>query len=147
MRDLFDEKQKRILRKSRLLKRIARTFLGVIERRRRRFLTFHERPAYAAHIRVLPTARDYSAFAIVPQGPILHAFDFTLETIKLYRKYYTNVAIILSTWQWEDRDTRVIEEARKEGARVILNEKLDYFNLDKKFGSHAKPLVTTPSAV
>jgi hypothetical protein len=37
-------------------------------------------------------------FAIVLQGPLLEEDDFTIETIKLYRKLFPLAIIILSTW-------------------------------------------------
>ena len=45
------------------------------------------------------TGKDFSDCAIILQGPIVMEDDFTLETIKLYRSYYSKVNIIVSTWE------------------------------------------------
>lgn len=89
-----------------------------------RFITFHTRPKYAKDVSIDPTiaARDYSEYAIVVQGPILKKNNFTIETLLLYRKYFPNASIILSTGEWED--TSYLNEARKAGVEVLCHTKL-----------------------
>ncbi len=131
---MFNEKEKRILRKKTSFgQRLLRFVVGQVEKWQQRFLTFHERPLYAKQIRFVPPGRSYREHAIVLQGPILHAHDFTLETIRLYRKYYPDAALVFSTWQWEARDAATIEAARAEGAHIVLNKKFEFPGLDKKY--------------
>lgn len=84
--------------------------------------TFHTRPLYSSgvthtsHSLVTPPS-----CAIVMQGPILHTENFTLETVRLYKKIYPWAKIIVSTWEGEDA-----QEVEKEGAAVLYNTKSQY---------------------
>lgn len=60
-------------------------------------------------------------FAIILQGPIDQHNDFTLNTIKYYKKICPGSTIVLSTW--EDEDDKAIELISKNGVDVILNKK------------------------
>lgn len=51
--------------------------------------TFDERTA---------VIKDYPNVGIVFQGPIMKQENFTIETIKLFRTWYPNIKIVLSTW-------------------------------------------------
>jgi len=101
--------------------RIADTLLGVLESMTGTFFSIYGRPIYADSIWIdeREAKRDYSEYAIVMQGPIKTRNDFTLESLKLYKKYFNNALIILSTWEGEDAHT--IEGARAIGVEVILN--------------------------
>src|SRR3989344_8317331 len=101
--------------------RIADTLLGVLESMTGTFFSIYGRPIYADSIWIdeREAKRDYSEYAIVIQGPIKTRNDFTLESLKLYKKYFNNALIILSTWEGEDAHT--IEGARAIGVEVILN--------------------------
>lgn len=66
-------------------------------------------------------SRNSDKVAIVIQGPIVHKNNFTLETIKLYRRMYKNVLIILSTW--DDLDEKQVSEFSEYADKVILNVK------------------------
>lgn len=66
-------------------------------------------------------AGDYSDYAIVMQGALVLSHQFTLETLRLYRRYYPDALLILSTWVGEDEKT--IEAIRHEGVEVLLNRK------------------------
>ena len=66
------------------------------------------------------TMRDFSNTAIILQGPIVTKDDFTLNTIRMYRKYYNGIKIIVSTWM--DIDKKLVKKIESEGAIVILNE-------------------------
>lgn len=63
---------------------------------------------------------DFSDVAIILQGPVAVQDDFTLGTVRMYRKYYNGVRIIVSTWK--DADAKMVEWLKAEGADVILNE-------------------------
>jgi hypothetical protein len=66
------------------------------------FITFHIRPKFVSenHQPLIPfPAKD---FAIVIQGPINEEHDFTIESIRLLRRFYPDLLIIVSTWQGEE---------------------------------------------
>lgn len=62
--------------------------LATYEHKTGTLLTFHTRPLYASDVTLTayPLATVPSC-AIVLQGPILHTENFTLETVRLYKKY------------------------------------------------------------
>lgn len=59
--------------------------------------------------------------AIVMQGPIMTKDNFTFETLKLYKKMYNGIDIILSTW--ENEDPVAIKRIMDLGVIVIKNKK------------------------
>ena len=61
---------------------------------------------------------DFDDTAIVIQGPIEYANNFTAETFKLYRSIYPNAPIILSTWKNEA--TNSFRRECKENSVVLL---------------------------
>jgi len=62
--------------------------------------------------------------AIVVQGPIVKEADFTLETIRLYRKLHPSAIIVMSTWTNESLvDLNVIGS---QGVVIIENEKPEW---------------------
>src|SRR3990167_11502815 len=86
-------------------------FLGSLTRK---FITFHTRPIFASDIkyRGKETVEDASC-AIIIQGPIRREDNFTLETVKLYRKHSPAATVILSTWEDEDISTfKTLEDKR-----------------------------------
>lgn len=58
---------------------------------------------------------------IVIQGPILYEDDFTLNTIKLYKKIFQDSIIILSIW--EDEDEKNLEKFYDENIVILKNKK------------------------
>lgn len=77
-------------------------------------------PKQVEDIRVKGTKRDFSDTAIILQGPAATKDNFTLNTVKMYKKYYDGIRIIVSTWK--DAQAEIVESMRTEGADVILNE-------------------------
>jgi hypothetical protein len=72
--------------------------------------------------REIPTVAvlDMSA-AILIQGQIVQDGQFTIETIRLYRKIFPNIPLVVATWEAESvEDLRVIASL---GARIILCKK------------------------
>ena len=59
-------------------------------------------------------------FAIIIQGPIENEDEFTLETVKIYKKIFPNTKIILSTWNTEKQS--IIDKFKRENIEIILNE-------------------------
>lgn len=77
-------------------------------------------PKCVNNISVKGTRRNFSNTAIILQGPIATKDDFTLNTIKMYKKYYDGIRIIVSTWK--DTDDKIVKEMESEDAYVILND-------------------------
>lgn len=84
------------------------------------FLTHRHRPIRqeVRHVNWGPDLR--SDTAIVLQGPLLLDLDFTLETVRLYRSYFPQAPIIVSTWV--DAPETPIAELKRIGSRVIVQQ-------------------------
>ena len=67
--------------------------------------------------------RTNISYAIVMQGPIRAEENFTLTTVKYYKRAFPQAHIIVSTWDDESKD--IIEQIEKAGAYVVLNSKPD----------------------
>ena len=86
------------------------------------FITYHMRPSTGAKLECSSdNANTYPRSAIVIQGPVAEEKNFTLETIRIYKKYFPQAIIVLSTWN--DTDPAVCENIRKENIEVLLNAK------------------------
>jgi len=59
--------------------------------------------------------------AITMQGPIVGKNDFTLNTCRIYKMLYPNVAIIVSSWSDESPD--IIESLRENGVEVVVSDR------------------------
>lgn len=86
------------------------------------FYTLHKRPRLSEMVRrnsviVYPKEKIF----IVMQGPIMYKDNFTFETLKLYKKMYVGVEIILSTWEGEN--SALVKKIKDLGVIVIENKK------------------------
>lgn len=87
-----------------------------------KFITYRERYKYASSYNIIGELTNISAnCAIILQGPIREEDNFTLETVKLYKKEYPNIEVIVSTW--DDTSNAIVDEIEKNGGTVILNKK------------------------
>lgn len=93
------------------------------EKRNDYFISLSNRPKKSDLIKTetISYSTSLPPIAIVIQGPIVYEEDFTLETIKIYKKHYPNVKIILSTWETENKEY------------LMLIEKLDVTVIANKF--------------
>ena len=92
------------------------------------FFSVIKREKYSDHINANPDVGSFNdKVSIVMQGPIIEKHEFTFETIKLYRKRYPNVKLILSTW--DNYDKSLISKFTEIGVEVILNSMPDYFGI------------------
>lgn len=118
--------------KKRVLRRVLSRFTGPrlkalldltaeeLERKEPLFYSAHLRPAAAAPVGTRSDGlHREEKFALVLQGPLHRERNFTLETIRIYRKHFSGTELILSTWEGEDADT--LAAAEREGAVVLLN--------------------------
>lgn len=108
------------------IKRMLKTCLsklgvGLIRLKSGRFYTCYDRPVYSKDIMLVPDYCRGEKVGIVLQGPLLYQDDFTLETVKMYRKLYPETYLVLSTWQGENEV--VINAIRNIGVDVIQSEK------------------------
>src|SRR5207247_1377447 len=65
------------------------------------------------------TPEPLGRIAIVIQGPILQTDDFTLETVRHYRRACPEMTVIVSTW--DDSPAETISQCRDAGADVVLS--------------------------
>lgn len=108
-----------------MFKKLFKGVLDVLDRPLSVFFTFHLRPKKSEKIGVFcDKLVDAPRVAIVIQGPLLKKDNFTLETVKMYKKLFSGYPIIVSVW--EDEDVECVEKIRGEGVRVILNKKPEY---------------------
>ncbi|MDO8591178.1 MAG: WavE lipopolysaccharide synthesis family protein [bacterium] len=109
-----------------ILNKSLKSFLSFVEKRRGAYITFHERPVRPSLLRNFheQPEKKLPPTAIVIQGPILKTNDFTLESVKLYRKNFSQSLIIVSTWK--DEDPEYLEKIKKEGATIVLCDKPSY---------------------
>jgi len=84
------------------------------------FFTYHLRPKLAKDV-TLKSNNDYSNIGIVIQGPLVLEQNFTLETVKLYKRIFPNSVIVVSTW--DDENKNYIKNISDVGAFVSLNKK------------------------
>lgn len=90
------------------------------------FYTIHKRPRYSDAVKRKSTIiSPNEKIAIVMQGPLVLKDNFTLETLKLYKKMYEGVDLILSTWKNEDKNT--LDKIKELGITVIENNKPPFF--------------------
>ena len=68
----------------------------------------------------LPNDVRFADYAIVLQGPVRTEKNFTVETVKYYKRCYPGVTVIVSTWT--ESDTTAKAEAEKLGAIWIESE-------------------------
>ena len=64
---------------------------------------------------------SFEDIRIVLQGPVLEDGDFTLNTVKMYNKYYPKVKLVVSTWIGLSEETEC--KLREAGADVVLCKK------------------------
>ncbi|MBM3261448.1 hypothetical protein FJY93_03445 [Candidatus Kaiserbacteria bacterium] len=105
--------------------RIFLALLGIFERTTDTVITFRTRPLYAKDINhVADELLNTPRFAIVLQGPIMKKYDFTLETVRIYKKVYPGLTVIVSTW--DNEDPLYLDRIRAAGAEVLTNTQPTY---------------------
>lgn len=83
------------------------------------FKTYWYRPKKTDSINYLSQSDSSKSIGIVLQGPLLLKDNFTVETVKLYKKLYSDSPVIVSTWK--DEDSNTIEKLKKIGAIIVLS--------------------------
>jgi len=85
------------------------------------YVTVHWRPKNSERVKAWsdPLGPE-NGLAIVMQGPLVQANDFTLESFRIYRRIFPGCQLILSTWV--DQDPTHIARIQDVGVDVVLNE-------------------------
>jgi hypothetical protein len=63
---------------------------------------------------------DENLFAIILQGPLIEESNFTMETLRLYKLYFPNAVLILSTWNLKKNVFDIIRSLK---VHIIQNSK------------------------
>ena len=113
-----------------LIEKLIKAFFLLLERLSSFHITYHLRPKHSNNISLkdsdVSNVSDEN-IAIVMQGPLITKDNFTLETLKLYLKFFPSCHIFLSTWETEEPLLlKLIEDL---GIKVILNKKPSYSGL------------------
>lgn len=87
-------------------------------------MTYHLRPMDSSEMAWRDEIKTQKRICLVLQGPVFKKNNFTLETIRLYRKLFGGSQIILSTW--EDESPACLRPIRDLGIEILLNKKPDY---------------------
>ena len=66
--------------------------------------------------------------AVILQGPILYDNNFTLETIKIYKRTFPSAELIISTWLTEDR--MCLKNLAALGVYLVKSDKIDHHGRD-----------------
>ena len=86
------------------------------------FLIFKLRRIKSDKVFILdhPFINSNKDVAIVMQGPVIKRANFTYETLKLYRRIYPDIKIILSTWK--NSDEKILEDISGLNIDILRNE-------------------------
>ena len=84
------------------------------------FNTYWSRPKKSIEINYTTKAISFKNVGIVIQGPLLLKDNFTVETVKLYKKNYPECPVIVSTWKNEDNNT--LNNIKSLGAVVVVSD-------------------------
>ncbi len=111
-----------------LLNRFLKYLSKLLERLfKTQIITFHLRPRFSNDLHIKSSGMESRKSGILMQGPIDHKDNFTIETIKIYKKLYPEVPLVLSTW--EDEDATSIDQIKGFGINVITSKKPEFKSL------------------
>ncbi len=97
-------------------------FFAKVSTAKREFVTTHTRPMSAQKIHTWSDPlKSTSKTAIVLEGRLIAEQNFTIETVRVYKKHFPSTIIIVSTDIGSD--PTIISELKAEGVKVIENEK------------------------
>ena len=98
------------------------SILHFIENSRGKFITIRIRPVKASEVKAnMGIAVVNPKTAILIRGEIIKPNDFTLETVRTYKKLHPQVPIVVSTWN--DEEPAYLEKIYQAGAEVVLVRK------------------------
>lgn len=104
--------------------KLGRLAQRVLNRRGPAFVSVHARPKHAAGVGTWPDPLVVRPrVAVVVQGPLVVDDDFTLETVRLYRRLFAPHPVIVSTWEGEPAP--LVRAVRLAGAEVVQGPRPD----------------------
>ena len=84
------------------------------------FFSYHLRPKFEKDFIFKNIKNKHEDIAILIQGPIQKQNKFALETIKIYKKIFPNILIILSSW--ENDDTKDFKKLNSKNFHIIKSK-------------------------
>ena len=95
----------------------------ILKTHSKKFILFRSWPKFSKDIGISSDSlRKFPKMAVVLQGPLNQDEDFTLETVRIYKKIFPeSVKIIVSTGETENLD--YLKEIEAAGATIVLNKK------------------------
>jgi hypothetical protein len=84
------------------------------------YFTWHKRPRTLGNFKSNPSGISHQDTAIVLQGDLNSSARFAIETVKLYKKIFPGIQIVISTWATARIDD--IEALEQLGSVVVLNQ-------------------------
>lgn len=112
-----------IFLKRRRLSSIYSTLLSNLIMISDRFCSYEiweKKPARRKNLYIYQVNKKLEPIGIILQGPIKQKDNFTLETIKYYRKVFPTAVLIVSTWDNENK--AVLDRMKAEGAHIVTSE-------------------------
>jgi len=106
--------------------KISKIFMIILEKVfPSHYLSMVSRLRKSDDINTKPDIIDFKEkVAIVMQGPIVTKDNFTYETLKIYRKRFPKISLILSTWNEYSEDE--LNKFKAINVEIIRNTKPDY---------------------
>lgn len=116
--------EKRFLTKvgNKVAQRMLDSSIRLLNKSSDQYTTYRQRPKFAKNVGTLgDTQLKTEPMAIVMQGPLPVADNFTYETFAIYRRHMPDVHLILSTWA--DTPEQHLAPMRDLGVELVLCEK------------------------
>ena len=83
------------------------------------FLSVIIRPRFSKEIKYLSYNNEKNKFGLIIQGPISDQKDFLIESLKIYKKIFKNVYIVISTWE---NEKKYLKKLRPLCNHIIFNK-------------------------
>lgn len=106
--------------RARIFRKLFYMFISLFERATDEFGAYVTRPKWSEGFIQEPLSEAGIKIGIILQGAILKANNFTLETVKLYKRIMPHAIIIISTWKNED--DYIIDKFEQLGIEVVKSE-------------------------
>ena len=114
-----------IIKKKRMLKNYFSCLAGGYKIASDNYLQFNLKPQRADQLTICNRfGIGQASRAIVIQGPLVTEDDYTLETVRLYKRTCPGATIVVSTWEGACAETCSLIEA--EGAHIVLSPPPEY---------------------
>jgi len=85
--------------------------------------SFHMRPASTSQVEVAPRFVPplETSVGILIQGPVLKEGNFTVETVRLYRRIFPGSPIVVSTW--DDTSPKILAQIESLGVKTVVSSR------------------------